>query len=134
MLSSPNWLDQDEHKKALKIAAAMTAAFYGEGFYPILVVDTFSKGKLLPFVEWVRRLIPTGVEIESISLWADDDALRYRIEQRHPGQFHDVEISLAMSDEYKIPSLDGEYLVDTSGLTPDAIAADIFRHFDVAAP
>ena len=133
MVASPNWLDQSEHNKALNIAATMTAAFYSEGFQPILVVDTFSKGKLLPFVEAIRESLPRDVSISSISLWAEDAVLRRRIEQRHCTQFRDVGISLAMNDEYKIAARYDECLIDTSVLTPEGVAAEVCQWFGTDA-
>lgn len=131
MVASPNWLDQAEHKKALNIAAAMTAAFHGEGFHPILVVDTFSKGKLVPFVESIRELLPQSVSISCISLWAEDAVLRRRIEQRHTSQFRDIGISLAMNGEYGLPAIDGEYLIDTSPFPPESVAEEVHRRLEL---
>lgn len=129
MVVRVDWASQAEHVRALEVAADLVASLLRQQFGPVLVVDTFSRGKLRGFL---AALTSAGVQDEAVgyaSLWADSGELRRRIDGRPTDQFRDADVSLALNEASTRSEAVGEAIIDTTRLTPAETAASMLHHF-----
>ena len=129
MFVAVDWVSQREHLRALAVAADLAASLLRQRFGPVLVVDTFSRGKLRTFLDGLAAAGVPGEAIGHVSLWASPAELSRRVDARPADHFRDVAVCLALNEASSRPEADGEKVLDTTGLTPADVASMIMAHF-----
>ena len=129
MVISADWTNQDEHVSMLAASVNLVQDFMKQGFSPIIVVDTFSGGKLVQYLINLNRL-KTKLAVQIIGLYTSDEELTRRIEARPHGEFKDSSICHSLNDEVRNEKYDGEYQIDTTGLLPIETAKLIYAKLD----
>jgi broad-specificity NMP kinase len=121
MIAAVKWVDTQQHLLALEHAHLLAESFLRRGFSPVLIIDTFSRGKLLGFIEKLSRpyLIAT--------LHARWEVLRSRVEQRPDEHFKDLAAIQLLHDEVARNRYPHELLIDTSELSPADTAAELAK-------
>lgn len=126
MVISVNWKNQQEHINALQISIRLAYDFIQSGFRPVIFVDTFSGDKINRCFEVLRQLDHTAMVI-SVGLYTTSDELRRRLALRSGDEFNEFEISEKQNDEILNWKPDGEYQIDTTGISPMVTAERIYR-------
>jgi len=126
MVISVDWKDQKEHIQLLDVAASMTLDFLEHGFHPVMVIDTFSGDKINRFLEklLVRNNAPS---IKLFGLFASDDEMKRRLENRSEAEFRDALISKKLTEDMLRWKRDEELQFDTTGLVPEQTADLIYK-------
>lgn len=128
MIASVRWIDTEHHLVALGVALGIVRSFLDRELRPVVVVDTFSRGKLRAFAQQLTAEL--GVSHRIASLHAEDDALLERVERRPPNEFREPQISLLLNTEIRKNRYAHEELIDTTRLSPAEVAShllDILR-------
>ena len=126
MVISVDWKNQQEHINLLQVAARLTHDFINLGFRPVIVVDTFSGDKVNRFIDTLRQL-DGSLAVKIVGLYASDEVLRTRLEERPLDEFKDFEISKKLNEDVlKIKPLN-ECQIDTSGLSARQTAEEIYK-------
>jgi len=123
MIASVRWVDTGQHLVALGVTLGIVRSFLQENFRPIIVVDTFSRGKLKAFAE--RLSAELGARYRTASLYADPDVLLARVNGRPHNEFREPEASTMLNREVFNNRYDFEELIDTTNLTPAEIASQL---------
>lgn len=126
MMINVNWKRQAEHRAVLSLGAQLVMGFLRSGFFPVILIDTFSGDKLDGFLAEIRATLPEE-RVVVAALHATEAVLRERVSGREVAGFRDLEICTAINSEVAQGQRDAETLIDTSTLSPpevaDAIAA-----------
>jgi predicted kinase len=126
MVISVDWTNQAEHRKLLALSARLAAGFLRSGFSPVILVDTFSGDKIDGFLtEFHSQRPDSGVCI--VVLHASEDVLRGRLLSREAGQFRDVGIATRINHEFLRDARPFERVLETSGCSPENVAAEVLR-------
>ena len=112
MIAAVRWTDTDQHWIALEHALLLTESFIERTFRPIVIIDTFSRGKLRSFLERVE------CSFQIASLYASDDALTDRVENRCDKHFKDLTACRLLNDEVRANRYPNETMIDTTDLSP----------------
>jgi broad-specificity NMP kinase len=126
MVISADWLNQNEHINMLKIAAEMVCGFLKLDFKPVIVVDTFGKDKINPFLKELYR-IKNDLSIKIFGLYVTDEELKRRLELRPNDMFKDFPISKELNDEIMNIKNENEILFDTTHQTAEETAQKIYN-------
>lgn len=121
MIAGVRWVDAAQHAVALEHALLLLESFLAKGFRPVIVVDTFSRGKLTAFTARLR------CSYRVASLWAEPEELARRIAHRPKGQFKDLAASSALNEEVRRNRYPHEELVDTTELSPEGVCDALER-------
>jgi len=124
MIISVDWKNQEEHIQLLEAAAGLTNDLARFGFLPVIVVDTFSGGKLIRFLDTLRGLNAARTA-RAFALHADDDVLRTRLTLRPANEFKDFAISRKLNADVLRLRYPGELLIDTTSRPPEGTATMI---------
>jgi len=119
MIANVRWVDTAQHLIALDHARLLAGAFLDRGYRPVVLVDTFSRGKLTAFtasLPWTYRIA---------SLYASPQVLRDRVLRRPEGQFKELDACLLLNDEVAQNRYPHESRIDTSELDADAVAEQL---------
>lgn len=119
------WTHQQQHSEGLEIAADLCISFLARNWRPVIVVDTFSKGKLCIFLDRLASSLPRE-KVRCFALWSSIEVLKHRISHRPTDRFQDIQVSEAINAESMLPIVAGEKVLDTSSLSPDEIARTIY--------
>jgi hypothetical protein len=125
MVISADWLNQNEHINMLKIAAEMICGFLKLDFEPVIVVDTFGKDKINPFLKELYR-IKNDLSVKIFGLYVTDEELKRRLELRPNDMFKDFLISKELNDEIIKIKNENEILFDTTCQTAEETAQKIY--------
>ncbi len=128
MIASVRWVDTTQHLAALTVTRGIVRSFLEQNFRPVVVIDTFSRGKLKAFVEQLSTEV--GARHRIASLYADNATLLARVHDRPHNEFREPEISAKLNDEIKKNRYDLEELIDTTNLSPTEVASrllDVLR-------
>lgn len=119
MIAQVRWKDSVHHQLALDHARLLVESFLERGLKPVVVIDTFSRGKLTGFLTNCRasHLV--------VSLWLDPTEIARRLDGRGPGEFKDLEASLTLNREVHTNRYPDEILLNVTGQEPEAIAAAV---------
>ena len=55
MIAAVQWVNTEQHWVALDLARVLITSFLTKGYRPVVLVDTFSRGKLTRFVRDIRQ-------------------------------------------------------------------------------
>ncbi|MBX9719657.1 MAG: AAA family ATPase [Microbacteriaceae bacterium] len=132
MVISVDWTNQAEHRCLLAISARLAAGFLNAGIAPVIVVDTFSGGKVDGFLSELYAHRP-AVRVCAVTLYASEAALRKRILHREPGGFRNATIACRINRESKRHSHAFEHVLDTTAMTPEGVCRAILRLADFPA-
>lgn len=121
MIAAVRWTDKVQHLLSLELAAAVARRFVEGGYVPVVVVDTFSGGKLATFRESLGDMT-----CNAVGLWAAPEVLAARVAGRPSGQFKDFDVCLLLNDELREHCF-GDELLDTTSLSINAVAAELAR-------
>lgn len=127
MIASVRWIDTGHHLVALGVTRGIVLSFLERGIRPVVVVDTFSRGKLTAFAE---QLEEARTSYRVASLHASESALRERVERRPANEFREPEISVLLNEEIRKNRYPREELIDTTDLSPSEVASrmlDVLR-------
>lgn len=117
MIAGIRWVDTEQHLVALDHARILTDAFLKKGFRPVVIVDTFSRGKLTAFtasLPWTYRVA---------SLYASPETLMARVTHRPDDQFKELDACHMLNEEVHKNRYPCETLLDTTTWTPDDVAS-----------
>jgi len=126
MVISVEWANQEEHIRMLDLSADLVLGFHHQGYRPIIVVDTFSGDKLDRYLAVLRGL-NESFSIRSFALVTDADELKRRLDNRHPDEFKDFEVSLKLNATVLERLHPAEKMIDTTHSSPIETAKGIFR-------
>jgi hypothetical protein len=126
MVISVNWTNQDEHINLLNLSTHLVYDFIKLGFRPIIIVDTFSSGKLVNYLGKLQKIVK-NLSIQIIGLFASEEELRRRILSRKSSEFRDYAICHRLNNEVIRKKYGGECQIDTTGLSPNDTAKLIFN-------
>ena len=126
MVISVDWKNQQEHITMLQVSTGLVNDFLKSGFSPVIVVDTFSSGKITKYLETLYQL-DKSLSIKIFGLFTTDEELKKRLELRSNEEFRDFGISKKLNDEVLKTKYDGEFQVDTTGLLPKQTTEIIYR-------
>ncbi len=121
MVVSVDWTNQKEHITLLEISARLTLQFLSSGFKPVIVVDTFSGDKLTGFLEILKQQ-NAALFINIIGLYASEESLKNRLDNRTDGLFKDFEISKKLNAQTLKNKFETELQIDTTTLTKEKTA------------
>lgn len=124
MIAAVRWIDSEQHLVALAVTRSIVRSFLEQNFRPVVVVDTFSRGKLKAFVEQISAEI--GARHRIASLYAEEATLVARVNDRPQNEFREPEISAKLNQEIFKNRYDLEELIDTTNLSPTEVAARLF--------
>ncbi len=127
MVISVDWTNQLEHNNILILSTKLVCNFLKLKFSPIIVIDTFSGGKTVKYLENLNHL-ESNLTIRIFGLCASEDELNKRIQSRTNGEFNNYAICHSLNNEVRNEKYDGEYQIDTTGLLPIETARIIFNH------
>ena len=126
MVISVDWRNQKEHIQMLDVAASMTLDFLEHGFHPVMVIDTFSGDKINRFRDTLRRK-DSALSMKLFGLYASDDEMKWRLDNRSEAEFRDALISKKLTDDMLRWKRDEEIQIDTTGLVPEQTADLIYK-------
>lgn len=126
MVISVDWTNQAEHISVLNMSAKLVCDFLNSGFRPVILIDTFSGDKLTDYLKHLHQL-DKDLSVRIFGLYTTEEELLRRIESRSKGEFRKYDICKRLNDEVKSHKYDGEYQIDTSGLTAKETAEMVFR-------
>jgi hypothetical protein len=132
MVINVDWRDQAEHRSVLEASARLAANFLRAGFGPVILVDTFSGGKVHGFLASFKREFPQGRVFVAV-LHASDHVLRHRVLSREAGGFRDMGICMRINEEVVRDVSPFETLIDASTSSPEDVAQAISRLLGQAA-
>ena len=115
MVNSVNWVQKEEHLKALDATEKLVKSYLASGYKPAIVIDTFNPSKLKLFVDNFKNYAYIIV-----SLYADNDVLEQRLINRETG-FKDWDMTKILNDEIGKYRHDKEILLDTSTLNKEEV-------------
>lgn len=124
MINSVKWVQKEEHMNALRATEKLCKSYYGDGYKPIIAIDTFNPSKLDYFVDLFK-----GKNIIVVSLYANNTTLKYRLDNREKG-FKDWEMTKILNDEvgkYRHPK---EIMLDTSELDKEKVLKSFLKIID----
>ncbi|MDI3288332.1 hypothetical protein [Polyangium sp. 15x6] len=98
-IASVRWVDTEHHLVALGVTRAIIRSFLERKFRPVVVVDTFRRGKLKAFVEELTT--EPGASHRIVSLYAEDDTLLARVDCRPSNEFREPKVSLLLNAEIR---------------------------------
>jgi len=134
MVISVDWTNQGEHINMLNISTKLVYDFITLGFRPVIVVDTFSNGKIVNYLDNLYQL-NKNLSVHIFGLYTSEKELKRRIESRKKTEFRDYGICQRLNDEVRKGKYSGEYQIDTTGLLPKETAKIIFDHLsDTSRP
>ena len=116
MIAAVEWVNTEQHHVALDHAKLLIGSFVAKNFRPVILVDTFSRGKLTRFVENLNVSYRVG------SLYADEDELTRRVISRPEGGFRDLDACRVLKAEAANNRYDHEQLIDVTNLRPSQVA------------
>lgn len=120
MIADVRWVDTEHHLAALTVTRGIVRSFLSGGFRPVLVVDTFSRGKLRQFVADLAGEVDASHRVAS--LHAADETLLARIAGRPANEFREPDISLLLNEEIRKNRYPREEFVDTTHMSPGEVA------------
>jgi hypothetical protein len=120
MIADVRWVDTEHHLAALGVTRGMVRGFLSRGFRPVIVVDTFSRGKLRQFVADLSG--DTDAHYRVASLHAADDTLLARVNGRPSNEYREPDVSLLLNEEVRQNRHPHEELIDTTHLSPGDVA------------
>lgn len=129
MVISVDWTNQKEHIALLNISTNLVMDFIGQGFSPVIVVDTFSSGKLTKYLDDLDQL-KKGLYIRIFGLYVSEEELMQRVQCRKQGEFRKYDICKRLNAELTKAQYNGEYQVDTTGLLAKDTAKTIFEYIN----
>lgn len=129
MVISAEWTNQVEHINMLDLSTTVLHEFLKLGFRPVIVVDTFSNGKIVNYLNKLRHL-DSNLSIRVVGLYTSDEELRRRIQARKSTEFRDYPICQQQNDDVRKNRYSGERQVDTTGLSPEDTAKAIYCHLN----
>jgi hypothetical protein len=115
MVISPNWTNQHEHVFILNLSINLVYGFIKNGFSPVIVVDTFSSGKLVNYLDDLQKTVKKAA-IRIFGLFASDGEIHRRVLSRKASEFRDFAICRQLNNEVIHNKYFGEYQIDTTGL------------------
>lgn len=115
MVNSVNWVQKEEHLKALDATEKLVKSYLASGYKPAIVIDTFNPSKLKLFVDSFK-----DYAYIIVSLYADNDVLEQRLINRETG-FKDWDMTKILNDEIGKYRHDKEVLLDTSALNKEEV-------------
>jgi predicted kinase len=121
MIADVRWVDTEHHLAALAVTRGIVRSFLSRGFRPVVVIDTFSRGKLRQFVADLAG--ETDARYRVASLHAADDTLLSRVAGRPANEYREPEVSLLLNEEVRQNRYPREELVDTTHLSPGEVAS-----------
>ncbi len=124
MVISVDWKNQQEHIDMLDASTKLIFEFLHFGYYPIIVVDTFSGDKINRFLDILYEL-NKELTIKIFALYTTDEELKRRLDLRTSAEFRDFSISKRLNDDVLKWKHHSEFQVDTTGLSPGQTAATI---------
>ena len=116
MIAAVRWVDTAQHWIALEHGLMLAKSFIERAILPVVIIDTFSRGKLRSFLERVE------CSFQIASLYASDEALTDRVENRCEKHFKDLTVCRLLNDEVRANRYPNETLVDTTHLSPIEVA------------
>ena len=131
MVISVNWTNQQEHKDLLQVAAQLTRQFLGLGFKPVLVVDTFSGDKVMPFLAAISEA-SLGLVVRGFALHASIEVLSQRLSARPPDEFKDLDVSKKLNADVLKIHRHGDTLLNTSTLSAQELASAVIADLDLS--
>jgi broad-specificity NMP kinase len=126
MVISVDWINQSEHIGVLALSAQTACDFLRLGFCPVIVVDTFSGGKLDGFLETIHEQGLSPV-VSIFGLYASKEELGRRLQTRGPEEFTDTDISFRLNEEVLSSAYTGECQINTTELTSDETVAAMLQ-------
>lgn len=120
MIAAVRWVDTEQHLAALGVTRGIVQGFLSRGFRPVIVIDTFSRGKLHQFVADLSSEIDARYRVAS--LHAEDDTLLARVAGRPANEYREPDVSLLLNEEVRKNRYPREELVDTTHLSPGDVA------------
>jgi len=132
MLARVDWADRRQHDIALGGGLDLLRCFRAQGRKPVILVDTFSCGRL-KFVQ--SRFDDERLTHYTLSLWLTPDDLSRRLRERVSG-FREYEPSRILNEEVATNRYPQETLIDASGLDKQALLARAYAvlGFDPTEP
>ncbi len=121
MVVSVDWSNQEEHVNILSLATNLVAGFIKNGYKPVIVIDTFSGNKLSNFLSELQ-LLNSNLEVYSFALVTTPEVLSTRVENRSADKFKNIDICQMINSDVTKYLLPEENLIDSTILTPEAIA------------
>lgn len=121
MLVRTDWSSRHQHDIALDVALHAIRRFDTFGMKPVVLIDTFSRGRLNHVRGWLEA---ADLRFLIVSLWVEPDRLRQRLLARTSG-FTDWEPSRILNEEVEANRYPHEELIDTTLLSPDAVLAQV---------
>ena len=115
MISSVEWCNDEQHFLSLNNAFSLTRNFLTSGYHPIIIVDTFSRGKLTKFLQNL-----TGLKSHILSLYAQEEELLQRINDGKD-RYKEIESCLILNEEILKKRYDNEKFIDTTNLSKEAV-------------
>lgn len=116
MIAAVEWVNTEQHWLALDHARLLIDAFLAKGYRPVVLVDTFSRGKLTRFVAGL------DLSYRVASLYASEAELVRRVSGRPEGGFKDLDSCRVLNDEVAANRYEHEHLIDVTMLRPTAVA------------
>jgi broad-specificity NMP kinase len=120
MFARPSPTDRQQHLIAMHVARAAAMRFFHQQVRPVIIIDTFTSGKLTGFVA------DLSCTYRIASLFMDPNALRGRLLQRGAST-RDVESATMINAEIAVRRHERDKPIDTTGRDPEAIAASLRR-------
>ncbi len=121
MIAGVRWVDTPQHLVALDHARLLAATFLEKGYRPVVIVDTFSRGKLTAFA----ASLPWSYVIAS--LYAEPSILERRVLGRPEDQFRELDACQVLNEEARLNRYPHEHFIDTSDLEPAGVAEALAR-------
>ncbi len=116
MIAAVQWVNTEQHWIALDHARLLSQSFAAKGLRPVVLVDTFSRGKLTAFVATL------DLTYRVASLFLDEAELINRVNGRPEGGFKDIEACRVLNAEVASNRYEHERLIDVTNLQPSAVA------------
>lgn len=124
MVISVDWTNQNEHINILNLSSRLVLDFLQLGFSPIIIVDTFSGGKMINYLEILYQS-NENLNIRIFGLFSSEDELVSRIEARKNCEFKDLKICLNLNRELKKSKHPDEIQINTTGTLPAHVSKTI---------
>jgi len=119
MFARPSAVDRQQHLIAMRIARDAAVRFAAKQVVPVVLIDSFTSGKLASFVADLDR------SYRIASLYIDPAALRERLLFRGASP-RDIESASMINAEIAVRRHEREKLIDVTGRDAEAVA-DILR-------
>ena len=126
MIVSVDWMDLRDHVNTLNIAADMTLKFLQYDYKPVIIIDTFSCGKIKGFTDILYKSC-INLSVKIFSLHVKDDELKKRLKSRKDDKFKDFLLSKEVNDDIIKLKTEDEIIIDTTGKTAKDTADEIFN-------